>query len=377
MKKEKMLVFHSALAPYRIDQFNLMSQLFDLEVVFLLDNLTYFKYDQASLKSQCDFKISYLLKGPKYKSRYFRWGVFKKIKQSKPDFILSYEYSLTTQYIILLKSLGLINQKIGSMIDDSMNICLTGRTKLRKFVRDKTVKHLDFVVLLSQDIAHFYQENFKLKQEQTVVAPLLQIPEKLRKNKTELEALAERYIIDFKLSGKKVLLYVGRFSPEKALPLFLESVAEALAESEDILFVLVGEGREKEKLEEIVKERQLSGIVLFPGRFDGAELHPWYLCASGLILPSISETYGAVVDEALIFGLKVMCSQLAGASAIINSGNGIAFNPMDKDDTLDKFRLFVQDFKVVESVDMDSLPPLRENHREEFNKEWGKLIHAK
>lgn len=51
MKKEnrdrqKMMIFHPALAPYRIDQFNMLNDLFDLEVVFLFDSLWNFSIDQ-------------------------------------------------------------------------------------------------------------------------------------------------------------------------------------------------------------------------------------------------------------------------------------------------------------------------------------------
>ena len=375
MKKEKMLVFHSALAPYRIDQFNLMNKLFDLEVVFLLDNLTYFSYDQDDLRSKCDFKISYLLKGPKYKARYFRWGVLNKIKETKPDYVVSYEYSLTTQYLIFLKTFGLIKQKIGSMIDDSLDICLTGRSKLRKVIRNNTVGKLDFVVLLSDEIAHFYQKEFNLTSSQTIVAPLLQIPDNLRRNKKHLEDLATQHIEEFSLKGKKVLLYVGRFSPEKALPQFMENVANIIKETEDLFFVLVGEGDEKENLLAIIEKNNISDKVIFPGRFDGEKLHPWYLCASGLVLPSISETYGAVVDEALIFGLKVLCSQLAGATAIINSDNGLIFDPTDKKDTAEKFKQFANGFERVDIVSVDSKLPLRKDHIPEFNKEWSKLHH--
>ena len=91
-----MLVFHSALASYRVDQFNLLNELFELEVVFLLDNLLYFKFDQDSLKNQCKFKISYLLKGPKIGIRYFRFGVLRKIREMKPDIVLS-KYKIAIQ----------------------------------------------------------------------------------------------------------------------------------------------------------------------------------------------------------------------------------------------------------------------------------------
>ena len=145
MNKKKMLLFHPALAPYRVDQFNMLSELFDLEVVFLFDNLWTYKYDQDFLLSQCSFKVSYLLKGIRSKGRVFRFGIYQKIKQSQPDIILSYEYSFTTQYILLLRQVGLIKQPIGSMIDDSIDICFNIQSKMRFRARKRGVSLLDFI----------------------------------------------------------------------------------------------------------------------------------------------------------------------------------------------------------------------------------------
>ena len=49
MAKKKLLIFHPALAPYRVDQFNALSLLFELEVIFLYDNLWSYKMDQSRL----------------------------------------------------------------------------------------------------------------------------------------------------------------------------------------------------------------------------------------------------------------------------------------------------------------------------------------
>ena len=69
MNKKKLLIFHPALAPYRIDLFNSLNELFDLHVVFLYDNIRAFKYNQDFLLSQCTFDISFLLKGISHKGR--------------------------------------------------------------------------------------------------------------------------------------------------------------------------------------------------------------------------------------------------------------------------------------------------------------------
>ena len=373
MRKKKLLIFHPALAPYRIDQFNSLHELFDLEVVFLFNKLWNFNMDQGKLRDQCNFNISFLLHGPRYKSRLFRFGMYHKIRQVKPDIIMGYEYSFTTQYLILLKSLGLIRQKIGSFIDDSLDICHNVQSKARKFTRNKSIKHLDFLVVMSGEVSRFYQFNFKLKEKQMIVSPILQTSERLRKEQERVEGIAENYVEKFGLKGKKVLLFVGRFIPEKALPLFLQTISPILIERDDIILVLVGEGEEIYPIKKILKEKQLDNKVILPGKYESQELYAWYVCASGFVLPSLSETFGAVVNEALIFGLRVLCSQLAGASCLINSDNGLVFNPLDKEDALKKIDSFLEKLKVVEDISMANNPPLIENHQKEFIKEWGKL----
>lgn len=373
MKKKKVLIFHPALAPYRVDQFNSLNELYDLEVVFLFDNLWNYKMDQSKLLSQLLFKVSFLLRGPHYKGRVFRYGMLKIIRKTNPDIILGYEYSFTTQYLILLKRLGLISQKIGSAIDDSIDICNHVQSKIRFLTRKQSVKHLDFIVVMSAEVSLFYQNAFNLQDHQVVVSPILQKPERLRNNPDELEGIAQKYMQAYHLKGKKVLLFVGRLVPEKALPRFLNAIHSILLEQEHLVFVLVGEGKEIHALREIVEEKQLEGKVIFPGRYEGQELNAWYLCASGFVLPSLSETFGAVVNEALIFGLKVLCSQYAGASCLIESSNGVIFNSLDENDVIEKTNSFLGLIETTEAIDMMNKPSLMTNHQQDFVKEWRKL----
>ncbi len=373
MKKKRVLIFHSALATYRVDQFNALNELYDVEVVFLLKNLWYYKMNQDELLSQSNFKISYLLKGPRYKGRMFRFGVYKKIKEVKPDIILSYEYSLTTQYLILLKNLGLINQKIGTLVDDSMDICYNVQSKIRLKARNYAVKHLDYLVLLSDEVLQFYKDTFNLDKDQLIVSPILQQPEKLRRNASALESIADKYVQNYNLKNKKVLLYVGRLVEVKALPLFIRTIRTILEEEKDLLLILIGDGIERRKLEDLVKENNLGEKVLILGEYQGEELHGWYLSASGLVLPSIWEPFGAVINEALIFGLPVFCSSLAGASSWIKEEHGMIFNPLSSLDTQDRFKSFISKIEAVDKIDLDNKKCLMDFSIDKFNKEWRKL----
>lgn len=373
-RKQRLMIFHPALAPYRIDQFNSLNELFDLKVVFLMENLVNFNMDQEKLMEACHFKISFLLKGLLFKRRLFRLGMLREIRLENPDIVMGFEYSLTTQYLILLKKIGVIRQKIGSFIDDSPEICKTVQSKAREWVRDRTVKQLDFMVVMSKEVARFYQDHYKLNERNVIVSPILQLPERLRKDSTTIEYFANQYVQDHRLKWKKILLFVGRLVPEKALPQFIEIIAPILVSNDDIRFVLVGVGSEEGYLKAIVKEKQLESKVIFAGKHQAKELYGWYACASGFVLPSVSETFGAVVNEALIFGLKVFCSRNAGASSLINSENGLLFNPLNSTDTYDKFQHFTKDLKPVDNISLDNSPPLIEDYRPFFLQEWGKML---
>jgi glycosyltransferase involved in cell wall biosynthesis len=373
---EKLLIFHPALAPYRVDQFNALNQLYDLEVVFVFDNVWNHKFDQSKLLPLLEFNYSFLLKGLFYNGRVFRFGMLRKIRKTNPDIILGFEYSLTTQYLILLKWLRLIHQRIGSTVDDSIDICHNVQSRGRYIARKKTVNNLDYLVVLSDEVSEYYQQTFKLKKQQIIVSPILQAPGRLRKNAKNLESIAKKYQQEYQLEGKKILLFVGRFIPEKALLRFISTISPLLHEHEDVVFVLIGDGQEKEAIESLVRNKSLENKVLLPGRFEGEELFAWYLCASCFTLPSLSETFGAVVNEALIFGVPVFCSKYAGASCLIQSHNGVIFDPLNEKSTNEKLNHFLGWTEPFDEIDLTNRPSLMLDYEEVFIKEWRKLVYA-
>lgn len=371
--KKKLLIIHPALAPYRIDQFNAISRMFDLEIVFIFGNVWNHKFNQSKLLSQLIFKVSFLMKGPRYKGRVFRFGMYRSIRKMKPDVVIGYEYSFSTQYLIFLKRLGLIHQKIGTTIDDSIEICNHVQSKTRYFARKQTVKHLDFLVVLSNEVSEFYQQTFHLDASKIIVSPILQNAERLRKDGDKLEEIANQYAQQYHLKGKKVLLFVGRFIPEKALPNFIATTRSLLSTSKDVILVLVGTGDEKQKIQDQITKNGLDQKVLLPGRFEGEELYAWYLCASGFVLPSTYEPFGAVVNEALIFGLPVFCSKYAGAAYLVTPDKGLLFDPQNVNDTTNGLLKFMPTIPAVKKIDIKSRPSLMPTAQDIFISEWNKI----
>lgn len=353
---KKLLIFHPALAPYRVDYFNFLSDFFEVEIVFVYNNVWNHKFDQEKLLSQLNCSYCFLLKGPEYKGRVLRLRMLKKIRQFNPAVIIGYEYSFTTQYLIILKNLGLIHQKLGSTIDDSIQICEEIQSKCRFLARSYAIRKLDFIVVLSKEVAAFYQEQFNLSEKRTVLFPILQFPERLRSNATNLDRIAKKYAQEYDLKGQKVLLFVGRFIPPKSLPLFVNTISSVLNNNADIKLVLVGEGEEKAAILSAIENNQCESKVILPGRFEGDELLAWYLCASGFVLPSTYEPFGAVVNEALIFGLPVLCSKYAGSASLLQDDSSLVFNPTDANDTVVATQSFIATMKILATVALKDRP---------------------
>lgn len=128
----------------------------------------------------------------------------------------------------------------------------------------------------------------------------------------------------------KVLLYVGRFSPEKNLE-FLLRVFAGLAQSRrdpSTVLALVGYGPLEERLRSLAGDLGLGCSVQFWGSAQQRELPAVYRRADALILPSLHETWGLVVLEAMACGLPAIVSDRCGCAAdLVTPATGWTFSP--------------------------------------------------
>jgi glycosyltransferase involved in cell wall biosynthesis len=124
-------------------------------------------------------------------------------------------------------------------------------------------------------------------------------------------------------SEVKKFLYVGRFVPEKNL----FNLIEVFNELPQFTLNIIGFGKQELDL----KTKAKSNIV-FHGAVDNALLINYYRANDVFILPSFSETWGLVVEEALNNGLPVIVSNKVGcADEIIKTDeNGIVFSLSDE-----------------------------------------------
>lgn len=170
--------------------------------------------------------------------------------------------------------------------------------------------------LKRQFLSHI-QTVFACGEPHIALLKALQFKRKIKK--TGGVGIFQRFNKDkVKLPFQGRFLYVGRFAPEKNLS-FLIRVFNELPQ---FSLTLVGEGQVLKNL----RQSALSHIT-FRGYIDNAQLPAVYQEHDVLILPSQSETWGLVVEEALYYGLPVIVSDKVGCAIdlVKNLQNGLIF----------------------------------------------------
>ena len=362
--KKKLLVFHPALAPYRIDLFNELNEVFEANFYFFHRNLLSQKLDVIKLENQLNFKPKFLTFGFElhYKDRMIRFGYLQKVIQHKPDVVLCSEFNQITFLTALFTKTIFPKTEVFSTCDDSLDVAKNSSIA-RRIGRIFCLKYLDGIILSNDSAEEWYRGNFQ--NIKTIVLPIIQKEERIISIINHAKSLSEEYSKRFNLVEKNILLFVGRLVEVKNLKFLIDVFSNYVSKNKDIILILIGEGDKKLELMELVENLKIQDNVIFAGHFENEALYAWYRIADYSILPSISETFGAVVNESLIAGVPVICSNLAGASFLINEKNGKTFNPYNKEELLSIFNEVLN--KKRQSRDnlsiYDSLMPFTFNQR--------------
>jgi glycosyltransferase involved in cell wall biosynthesis len=135
-----------------------------------------------------------------------------------------------------------------------------------------------------------------------------------------------------------VLLYVGRVAAEKNLELFVKSYKQLRKKHPRIRAVIVGDGPEKDALRKEMPDAH------FAGTLQGEQLAAHYASADLFLFPSLSETFGNVVTEAMASGLVTLAFNYAAPKLYIKDGfNGFTAKLNKEKDFLRKAEQILED----------------------------------
>ncbi len=166
------------------------------------------------------------------------------------------------------------------------------------------------------------------------------------------EAIRLRYMED---PQGKILLYVGRIAPEKDLEVLMEAAAHLNRRGLKYRLLMVGDGPARQKLEETKIEN-----VVFLGYQRGQDLYDLYASADIFVFPSVTETFGNVILEAMASGLPVVAAPAGGVEDnLIEGHNGLAFKAGDAADMADQIEILIKQPELLATLAKGALDHAR------------------
>jgi len=119
-----------------------------------------------------------------------------------------------------------------------------------------------------------------------------------------------------------LFLYVGRLEPPKDIAGLLEAFAELSRQSERAHLCMVGDGTLRPMVESAASRLPR---LHYLGRLSGESLWDTYAAADVLVLPSVFEPWGLVINEAMAIGLPVIASDRVGCveDLVVDGRTGI------------------------------------------------------
>jgi len=322
----KVIIIHNIIAPYKVALFNELSTLIpNMEVIFIAEKEKRrdWNIDYTTIK----FPYTLLFKGSIDSINSFAiakktWGILEK---TRPETSIICDYSNIYGWISLLwakKNKNNLVFWLDSTYDDKKHYFPKEQVKhffLKHFDTflapgEKTKHYLEYMKVDSSKIittGYSVNNNFFIEQYQ------------LYKNKKET------LLNELEIKRKQNFIFIGRFAPEKNILTLLYSFLEVSKNNSEWGLILLGDGPLKNEINTFISNNDLQDKILLPGFIQQDEIVKYLIASNVFILPSLSEPWGLVVNEAMLTRLPVIVSKKCGCiSELVKEGIiGFSFDP--------------------------------------------------
>lgn len=156
---------------------------------------------------------------------------------------------------------------------------------------------------------------------------------------------------------KPLLVSLGRLVERKGYDYVIYAVEALLARGIEVDYMILGDGPERLRLQQLINERGLNGVISMSGPITECEKHEWLSKASLFVLPVREladrdvEGYGIVFLEAAAFGVPAVAGRSGGApEAVLDGETGLIVDPEDVDQIADAIECVLTDRALHERL---------------------------
>ncbi len=328
-----MLILSEIIAPYRIPVFNALSRHEDIElyVAFLSETdsgLRRWPVYKDEICFSYEVLPSWRLRNGK-QSLLLNWGLRSCLKRFEPEAIICGGYN----YFASWEALSWTRRHPAELIlwAESNGEDIRARKPWVEALKARFLAGCDqFVVPGSA--SRTYLESLGSPPKKIVTAPNAVDNHWFRLQADSVRFRDAEFRAQHRLP-ERYLLFVGRLIREKGIFDLLEAYSKLEGElRRKVGLVFAGDGQYLPEL----RKRAIHispGTIYFPGFMHREDLAGFYALAEAFILPTHSDPWGLVVNEAMACGLPVIVSSVAGcATDLVDDGwNGYVVPPRDQE----------------------------------------------
>ena len=316
---KKICILVRTVGPYHHARFNALCKHFNICVFETRPNIG--EYDWKAIES--NESLYNLYKNTSKSGDYSKDLIINYLNNSCPDYIITHGWADTEYLIALLyakrKKIPIYTLTDSTLIDFKRN-------KIKELLKSYIAKCFDgYLAAGTRSIEYLHS----LGIQNNILTPCDVVDNEYFSCKADsFRTGKEKVSISL---PQNYILCVSRFIAKKNLLALLSAYYEAIRICENYKYnlVIVGSGPIKEEIECKIRDLKLENRVFLYNFAQYSQLPQFYAGASALIIPSISDQWGLVVNEAMACNLPVLVSKNCGCSVdlVQEEKNGFVFSP--------------------------------------------------
>lgn len=302
-------------SPYRVDFFNDLGKLCNLDVVF--ENSAPSHRNTQWLKSSYSNFNAYFLefKGKKIKIDDKEKSLLNFIVKNNYDYIIIGGYSTKVARSLVLK---LWSRKIPFILNADGGLIKYNESIIKKYIKRFFISKASWWLSTGQE-CNKYLVYYGANTDNIFVYPFSSIKKVdiLAKQIEPKDKIMRR--LELGLNERKMILSVGQFIHRKGFDILIKSINLL---KEQVTLCLIG-GHSTKDYQELVNQLGLESLV-FIDFMTKDELAKYFMAADLFVLPTREDIWGLVINEAMTYGLPIITTDkcVAGLELIENGHNG-------------------------------------------------------
>lgn len=281
--------------------------------------------------------------------------IVPRLLQFEAQVIVTVAFSLWTLIAVILKPWA--KWKIVIFFEGDSPTVGGTKSGLRKFMRCAIAKFTSAFVTNSQAGKFYLVQQLAIGEDKIFVRPT-EVPDP---SIAICPEQGQPILPDLSYNNRPIFIFIGQLIKRKGISYLLDA-CNLLNQNghKEWNLMIVGDGPNRVELEAHTRAMGLEDLVHWVGWIRNENLGRYLRFSDVFVFPTLEDTWGVAVLEAMLFDKPILCSDKAGAVELIEHGsNGFVFDPRRPEVLAELMQIFIDSPERIISMGKHSGESIR------------------